>query len=132
MENMRQPSTRYRVAGQAIPEVVEALESTTTKLGRRLRFRGRKLKEGPLLVGLVCYCLTRSDCEIEAMARIGLAKYEEMLNSDEAVPLKQDLPLGGCPLGKGQPAIEIPIQMPNSENPPSRSPDRPRRVRRKR
>ena len=79
-----------RLQTPSIPGIVNGL--TIARIGlnaRRIKHRGRKLKDGPLLNALVAWFLDQTGDEQARIAREGLVVFEGMLGSvalDDSAP----------------------------------------------
>lgn len=117
----REPDMGSRVQYPSIPELKDGFEDLTNRIARKakLRFRGRKLRSGPLHNAVMLHFLTLPEDEQIEIAEEGLRRYEALLQLDEPAddlgpiigrrPERPD-PSGDCPLIDAATAHAIPLR----------------------
>lgn len=81
----REPDMTNRIQFPSIPELKDGMTNTVNRLARKVKFRGRKLRPGPLMNALVLHYLTLPEEEQIAIAATSIERYESLLQSDEPV-----------------------------------------------
>lgn len=92
---MREPNAENRIQAPSIPEIKEGIVASAMRLGRSIKFRGRKLRPGPLINAVMLQFLTMPAADQERLAREYLARYEAILEHDDVQSLDVDPP-GVC------------------------------------
>lgn len=75
---VRAPKDEFKLVGQSLFEIWEGMKNEETRLTRRVRLQGRKVKMGPLLSLYCLWCLTRPPEERERIAREMATLYERL------------------------------------------------------
>jgi hypothetical protein len=78
----REPSTDHKIQFPSIAELKDGLAALTNRLARRLKFRGRKLKPGPVMNALLVHFMTLPEDEQARIIEGGLKRYEALLEYD--------------------------------------------------
>ncbi len=87
----RKPNNTYAVRAQSLPEIGMLLEQEAARMIGKIRFRGGKVKAGPLIVAYVIHCL-RQPVEVrEKIARENLGLYEQLMELDRPIGTPDDL-----------------------------------------
>lgn len=79
----REPSSDHKIQFPSIAELKDGFVTLTNRIGRRLKFRGRKLRNGPLLNAIVLHYMLLPEQEQLEIAERYLRKYEALLAFDE-------------------------------------------------
>jgi hypothetical protein len=79
MGRMRTFTSDYRLQGFSTREIAESWEDAATRVGRRFKFDGRKVKPGPLLNALVLWYLGLDEAARLRLAGHALANLEVFL-----------------------------------------------------
>jgi len=105
---MRDPSKSHSLIAPSIEEIHGALvHEAAPRIGRRAKFRGRKLYPGPLLNAIVLHFLSLPHSRQQEIAQEYLARYEALLRRDEpAGGVGVDAPANGLVIKKGSSKIE--------------------------
>lgn len=81
---MRHPSKSHTLIAPSIEEIQEWLvHGATPRIGRKVKFRGRKLYPGPLLNAIVLHFLSLPHGRQIEIAEEYLRRYEALLDLDE-------------------------------------------------
>ncbi|WP_165253528.1 hypothetical protein [Paludisphaera soli] len=81
----RDPDDKEKIQAPSAAEVKDAFVVAQKRLARKVTFRGKKMGAGPLLNALVIHFLSLDETAQERIAAIGVAKYEQILESDELI-----------------------------------------------
>lgn len=79
----REPDMANRIQGLSIPEIKDGLARVLLRVSRDVKFRGRKLRAGPMLNAVVVHFLTLDEASQDAIIAGGLRAFEELLSHDE-------------------------------------------------
>ena len=81
----REPDMNCRVQYPSIPELKDGLEELAGRYARKdkMKFRGRKLRPGPLHNAVLLHFLMLPEAARKALAEKFLKRYEELLQFDE-------------------------------------------------
>lgn len=81
----REPSDLEKIQAPSIEEIKLELQLLAKRLGNKLTFRGRKMGYGPLLNAVVINYLSLPPEQQLQIAKVGVARYEALLASDDPV-----------------------------------------------
>jgi hypothetical protein len=79
----REPSSDYKIQFPSIAELKDGLASLTNRIARRAKFRGRKMRPGPMMNALLVYFMTLPEDEQARIIEEGLKRYEALLAFDD-------------------------------------------------
>ena len=90
MLDMREPSENEKLQAPSIPEIKDGLITETVRLARLVKFRGRKLRPGPLINAVLLHFLKMPAEERARIAQVGVAAYEALLGHDDLQTIETD------------------------------------------
>lgn len=79
----RDPTSENKIQAHSIAEIKDGFDADSKRLARRVKFRSRKLRPGPLLNAVVLHYLSLAEQERERIATDFLAVYETLLEHDD-------------------------------------------------
>src|SRR5208283_612602 len=90
MLDMREPSENEKLQAPSIPEIKDGLITETVRLARLVKFRGRKLRPGPLINAVLLHFLKMPAEERARIAQVGVAAYEALLGHEDVQAIRTD------------------------------------------
>ncbi len=112
MGEKQKPSHSSRIQTPSIPELADGVTLARVRLNRaRVKHRGRKLKDGPLINGLVAWFLARTETEQTAIVAEGLRRFEAMLEGESPDQVEGEWTEALEPLGPPRVDTVTPDQM---------------------
>lgn len=79
-----------KIQMSSVPEIKDGMVATATRLSRKVRFKNRKLRPGPLMNAVFLWYLTRPEETQEEIAREFVGRLEGILEEDTPVVLTPD------------------------------------------
>ncbi len=84
----------YRLQADSIKEIGGAYEESAVRVSHAVRFRGNKLRPGPLLNALVLAFVEMTEEEQERVAQLAVKRLEDVMDDAPARTPREFLPKG--------------------------------------